>query len=572
MAYKHGVYTSEVATSLVAPIEGTAGLMVVVGTAPVNMLADPAGAVNKPLLVHSYKEAVEAVGYVPDFAKYTLCEAISAAFSVVSVAPMVLINVLDPAKHTTAIEDTPIQINDGVAVLEKVGALLDKLVVKADGTTDLTAGEDYTTSWNEDGTLNIVVLPDGKGDEATSLTVSGSQLDPSKVKASDIVGGVDVSSGKETGLEVIRQVYPLLGMTPGILVAPRHSMDATVAAALQAKTKDINSVYKAVCVVDIKSDTGGATRYTDVKTTKEAQAVSDPNAYAVWLYGKVGEVVYSGSILAAALTAYTDAVNDDTPNVSPSNKTIAISAACLPDGTEVVLDQEQANVVNSYGVATWLNMNGFRLWGNNTAAYPGNTDHKDRWFSVRRFLNWAANSFILTYFQKVDSPANKRLIEAIVDSENVRGNGVAASVTLPEINMKSSTVSGVGVSGEIDSPTIGQFESMEQEIQFNTLYSSAMDMLSPLSTVNLTFRAAQQVYDKTGGYNFKGLRVVEMGRVKKFNPGKIEKGEAMEATVTLELTYIMVEVDGSVLLEADKLNGVYKVNGVDMLAGVNELI
>lgn len=72
--------------------------------------------------------------------------------------------------------------------------------------------------------------------------------------------------------------------------------------------------------------------------------------------------------------------------------------------------------------------------------------------------------------------------------------GVAASVTLPEVNMKTSTVSGVGVNGELDSPTIGQFESMEQEIQFNTLYSSAMDMLSPLSTVNLTLRASQQVY------------------------------------------------------------------------------
>ena len=46
----------------------------------------------------------------------------------------------------------------------------------------------------------------------------------------------------------------------------------------------------------------------------------------------------------------------------------------------------------------------------------------------------------------------------------------------------------------------------------------------------------------------------------------------MEATVTLELTAIKVEVDGAVLLEVDKLNGVYKVNGVDMLAGVNELI
>lgn len=150
--------------------------------------------------------------------------------------------------------------------------------------------------------------------------------------------------------------------------------------------------------------------------------------------------------------------------------------------------------------------------------------------------------------------------------------GVAASATLPEVNMKTSTVAGVGVNGELDSPTIGQFESMEQEIQFNTLYSSAMDMLNPLSVVNLTFRAAQQVYDKTGGYSFKGLRVVEMGRVKKMNPGKVEKGEAMEATVTMELTYLLIEVDGEQLVEIDKLNGVYRVKGVDMLAGVRSLI
>lgn len=150
--------------------------------------------------------------------------------------------------------------------------------------------------------------------------------------------------------------------------------------------------------------------------------------------------------------------------------------------------------------------------------------------------------------------------------------GAGSSITLPEIKMKTSTVSGAGVNGEIDSPDIGQFESMEQEIQFNTLYSSAVDMLSPLSVVNLTIRAAQQVYDKTGGYAFKGLRVVEMGRVKSFNPGKVEKGGAMEATVKLELTYILVEVDGKRVMEVDKLNGAYRVNGVDMLAQVNNLI
>lgn len=156
-----------------------------------------------------------------------------------------------------------------------------------------------------------------------------------------------------------------------------------------------------------------------------------------------------------------------------------------------------------------------------------------------------------------------------LDGTKMIGNG--ASMDLPEINMKTSTIEGGGISGEIDSPTIGQFESMEQVVPFNTLYSSAMDMLSPTKTVNLTFRAAQQVYDKTGGYTFKGLRVVEVGRVKSFKPGKIEKGETMEAEVTLELTYIMIEVDGKQLVEVDKLNSVYKVNGVDMLAEINAM-
>ena len=35
---------------------------------------------------------------------------------------------------------------------------------------------------------------------------------------------------------------------------------------------------------------------------------------------------------------------------------------------------------------------------------------------------------------------------------------------------------------------------------------------------------------------------------------------------------IMIEVDGEQLIEIDKLNGVYKVKGVDMLAKVRSLI
>ena len=149
--------------------------------------------------------------------------------------------------------------------------------------------------------------------------------------------------------------------------------------------------------------------------------------------------------------------------------------------------------------------------------------------------------------------------------------GLAAEVKLPSIKMKTSTIEGVGVGGEIDSPTIGQFEGLEARLKFNTLYSSATDLMNPINTVNLTLRAAQQVYDKTGGYAFKGLRIVMGGRAKEFDPGTVKKGGAMDAETALELTYYMIEVDGEQVVEVDKLNGVYKVNGSDMLAGITAL-
>ena len=132
--YKHGVYARELETSLTATVSGTAGLQVVVGTAPVNMLSEPEKAVNVPLLVNSYKEAVEAVGYNGDFEKFTLCEAVSAAFQVVGTGPLVLINVLDPAQHTDEVAETTIPVSAGVAILETVGILPGSLSVKMDET------------------------------------------------------------------------------------------------------------------------------------------------------------------------------------------------------------------------------------------------------------------------------------------------------------------------------------------------------------------------------------------------------------------------------------------------------
>ena len=111
MAYKHGVYTSEVPTSIVPAVNSTAGLPVVFGTAPIHLASNRAE-VNKPILCYTYAEAVAAMGYSEDWEKYTLCETIYSQYSLYAVSPTVFVNVLDPKKHKAPVSDKVIRTAD----------------------------------------------------------------------------------------------------------------------------------------------------------------------------------------------------------------------------------------------------------------------------------------------------------------------------------------------------------------------------------------------------------------------------------------------------------------------------
>lgn len=418
MANKHGVFIQEEGTAVTVPREASAGLQVVIGTAPVNMAEDPSAVVNVPILATKGTEAMAALGYLEDFANYTLCQTMYITNNLYPVSPVIYINVLDPAKHKKVLEEKTVKVTDLQATLEETGVLKSGLTVKADDEMELTEGEDYILAFTTEGYLTITLIAAGKGKDATELTVSGSQLDPSKVEKSDIIGAYDVATGKETGMEVIRQVYPKLGVVPAILIAPGWSHIPEVGIALAAKAANINGVFKAMAYLDI--DTTLAKKYTDVKEVKEKSGFTSEFCYNLWPCVKVGDYIFAYSAVAAARTAYNDAANDDVPSASPSNKALSITGTCLADGTEVVLDQDQATTVGEYGVATATNINGFRMWGNHTGAYPASGDAKDIWINVRRMFNWQGNTFILTYFDKVDDPMNYVLIENIVDSENIR--------------------------------------------------------------------------------------------------------------------------------------------------------
>lgn len=147
--------------------------------------------------------------------------------------------------------------------------------------------------------------------------------------------------------------------------------------------------------------------------------------------------------------------------------------------------------------------------------------------------------------------------------------GVSGAVTLPNFDAITQEVSGAGILGTYDTSVVGMYSSMTQEVPFRILDEDIFSLMNPSALVDLTFRASEQSTVKaTGSVDYKGMRIVERGRLKSFTPGKLELGKQMDASVTLELLYILIEIDGVTKLEYDKLNSVFVVNGEDLLEKV----
>lgn len=422
MSAHHGISIIEEATALTVPITGYSAVQVVIGTAPINMLDDPSSAVNMPIMATRATEAMEKLGYCTDFNKYTLCQSMYVTSSIYRVSPVVYINVLDPAKHKKALEATEVVVDALRAVVQETGILREGLAVTA-GETALELSKDYTVSYDTNGYLVINLVAGGAGAGAEKVSVSGHALDPTKATKDDIIGAYDPLTGKETGMELIRQVYPRFGIVPSIALAPGYSQIPEVGIALSAKMADINGVFKGIALLDL--DTEKARKYTDCKDVKEDSGFTSEFCYPLWPCFMVGETILAASAVVGGLISYMDASNGDVPYLYPSNKALGITGTCLADGTEVIMDQDHATAVNAFGVTTAFNSNGWRLWGNYTGAYPAVTDAKDMWLAVRRMFNYQGNTFIQTYLDKVDDPMNSRLVESIVDSENIRCGALA---------------------------------------------------------------------------------------------------------------------------------------------------
>lgn len=286
----------------------------------------------------------------------------------------------------------------------------------SDTYAELISGADYTAEHDADGNILLTVLNQDKvvGDE---ITLSYEEVDASKVTAGDVIGGVDITTGANTGLELVEEIYPRLQLVPGTLLAPKFSSNAAVAAVLAAKADSINGVFKAIAVADLPADT--IKNYTEATNVKADFAAE--NLIVCYPTISLGGVKYNLSTHLAALMGAVDADNDNIPYASPSNHGLKC------DDAKIFLGKSKANYLNGQGIVTALNFaNRWTAWGNRCSCYPHVADPKESFIPCRRMMNWILNTLVLSYWSRIDSPINRRFVEGLIDEANRWLNGLTA--------------------------------------------------------------------------------------------------------------------------------------------------
>jgi phage tail sheath protein FI len=450
---KLGVHVFEKATSVQTPKVATVGIPFVVGTAPVQSAAKPAKS-NVPVLVTSWDEAVEKLGFSYDWESYTLCEFMYSHLQLFGAQPVIFCNILDPEAMKKAVEAKDYDVTDHKATLP-IGAVAGSIKVKAtvdvEGTPteqELKADEDYSILYDRDDTDTYVciveLLEDGSAYDAETVNIAYNEANPTTATVADVVDGV----------AQVDACLTAVGLVPDLIAAPGWSHNTVVAAVMATKAAAINGLFKGKAVIDADSGADGVTEYSQLSGYKNKNNFVDVDQILCWPMVQLGDYRFHLSTQLCGLMATVDAGNRGIPYESPSNKNLKMDACVLKDGTPVNLTWNQVDLIaGSWGVVTAVNFldSGWVAKGNYTACYPGNTDVKDQFIPVSRMFDFIGNTLIRTFWSKLDKPMTPALRDSILQTCNIWLGGLtgggylygARAEMLAEENPLTSLLDGI---------------------------------------------------------------------------------------------------------------------------------
>lgn len=274
------------------------------------------------------------------------------------------------------------------------------------------SGLDNTTNNTGRGTLLPAI--DGIYDQigAVVIVVRVEEGATEEDTLANVVGGVNSVDGSYEGVHALLGAESVTGFAPRIVCAPgwTHQRPNDLANPVVAELIGVLNRLRAVCIVD------------GPNTTDEAAitAAGDHDSRRLYLVDPWVKVFRDGvnvdeppSARIAGLMAKID--NDRGFWWSPSNNSLnGIVGTSRPVDFKLGDANGRANLLNERVVATIINQNGYRLWGNRTLS----SDPRYAFLSVGRTQDIINDSLLRAHLWAVDRNITKTYVEDVTDSVN----------------------------------------------------------------------------------------------------------------------------------------------------------
>ena len=244
---------------------------------------------------------------------------------------------------------------------------------------------------------------------------------PEDVKLSEIIGGVDSSSGKRYGLKAFEDCYSLFGYYPKTIIAPVYCEDSAI-------VSEINILCKKIRAIGLVDAPVGATVQDAIKGRGSEGTINfiTSSDRIVLCYPHLK--VYDTESDTIKLQPYSQrlagviAAKDIEKGYhwSPSNTEIQGIIGVEKQLTSMINDPtSEVNTLNEAGIVTVFNSygSGFRTWGNRSAAFPSST-LPTNFINVRRTADILHESVEYSMLQFIDYPIDNGLIDAICETVN----------------------------------------------------------------------------------------------------------------------------------------------------------
>lgn len=480
MSYKHGIYGAVAASNNATEIaQGT--VPAYIGSAPVHRINtdgsadfDYSGYVNKPILISSLREAREMGLYSDDWDTYTLSEVIHAHFSngVQSVAPFVLLNILDPKTDVDADAATA-TVTMKKSGTKFVGSIEDPLCC-LDGITFTAEGATIgKTNYHYDG--DVVVI------EAEATVTSGANVFTLSATYKQIAFSAEKfdATNVANALAMLDYCEQLTGVIPNVLAAPGISEVPELHSLMVQKAIDkISGKWNLVVLSDIPAS---------VETYEDAIAWKDEHAYdskfdkVFWPAVSYNDKVYHLSTIGAFMMQYTDIQNDNIPYVSTSNKTLFCDRAVVGENETLLISEEKANSCNQVGITTVNSVKrSLRLWGSHMSNYNhtklSSINAEDRFDAPVRMMMYILNYLQQQYINEIDQPFTGKDIDSIENSvqtwlDSLVNDGALLAATV-SFNNESNTEADIA-NGDLVFELMVTYSVMAKSITFKLQYTSA---------------------------------------------------------------------------------------------------